>query len=233
MLDKSEIIDGFFKALRAGTRYDEPYCLYTFSPFTQRLYDRILGNLPRSEDYTEWNHPDAIRADGTSARLLFPLKEDRIRRCFSGESRDFWLDLAHILCDAELWSLFKDALEPELKRRFGTRLHEINAYPAPILLRDFPEYKLHIHKDHPTKLITTQYYLPEDYSQRHLGTNIYRRHSDGQFTLVRKIDFTPRTSYCFAVSERSWHSVDPMSVGEAPRNSLILIYYSVPGIDDV
>jgi hypothetical protein len=233
MLDRSEIIGGFRSAIQHGTRYEEPYLLYTFSPFTQSLYDKILASLPRDEDYSELKHWDALRPDGTSARLVFPLKADRIRRVFSGETREFWLDLAHILLDTQLGDLFKSAFEPELKKRFGTPLGEIKVFPAPMLLRDFSQYKLYIHKDRDTKIITTQYYLPADYSQRHLGTNIYRQNPDGKFDLVRKLEFTPRTSYCFAVSQHSWHSVDPMNAGESPRNSMMLIYYSVPGIDVV
>jgi hypothetical protein len=227
------IVKKFPKAVRHGTRYDEPYLLYTFSPFTKQLYNTMLSNLPRNEDYRPWEHPDAIRSDGTSARLLFPLKPDRIRRCFSGESREFWLDLAHILRDVELADLFKQVLEPDLKKRFGTRLSEIKAFPALLLSRDYPSFHLRIHKDHPTKLITTQYYLPADSSQKHLGTNIYRRRRDDGFEMVRKINFVPRKSYCFAVSSNSWHSVDPMNPGEPPRNSMMLIYYRMPGIDDV
>lgn len=130
MLDRREIISDFHSAIQHGTRYDEPYLLYTFSPFTQQLYDKILASLPRDEDYIKQEHYGALRPDGTSTRLIFPLKGDRIRRCFSGESREFWLNLTDILRDSELWNLFKTSLEPELKKRSGTSLNKLEAFPT-------------------------------------------------------------------------------------------------------
>ena len=255
MLRRSEIINSFRKAIQQGTRYEEPYLLYTFSPFTESLYKKILANLPRDTDYMEQDdHPDAMLPNGRITRLVFPLQPDRIRACLSGETCEFWLELANVLCDTELYDVFKSALRPELYKRLGESLDEITPYPAPMLIRDFSPYKLYIHKDTNDKLITTQYYLPRDNSQKHLGTNIYKREdtaatkSDapgadardfagkyepfaGKFELIRKLEFTPRTSYCFAVSDYSWHSVDPISLAEPPRNSMMLIYYRVPGID--
>jgi len=231
MLDKSEIVDYFAASIDRGTRYDDPYLLYTFRPFSEELYAAILANLPHDDAYMELKHGDAKRADGSFARLVFPLKEERIRKMLTGERREFWLEFSNILRDAELRDLFKRAFESELLKRFGVPLAEIPALPVPMLIRDFFQYKINIHHDIDTKVMTTQYYLPSDDTQRHLGTNIYRRTDGGKFELVRKLEFMPRNAYCFAVSKYSWHSVDAMSGQEKPRNSLMLIYFTRPGID--
>jgi hypothetical protein len=231
MLDKSEIIDRFRDALERATRYDDPYLLYSFSPFSGQLYDRIIALLPPDEAYMELKHGDAQRPDGSYARRVFPLKEERIRQSLTGEAGEFWLEFVEILRDSRLRDLFMNAFEPELRKRFGMPLSEIPALPVPMLMRDLPGYKISIHHDIETKVITTQYYLPADNSQEHLGTGIYRRNSDGKFELVRKMEFVPRAAYAFAVSGYSWHAVDPMRDGETARNSLMLIYFRIPGID--
>ncbi len=232
MIDKSRIIDGFGDALESGVRFDKPFRLYNFRPFGPELYDQILANLPADDAYMDLIHPDAMLPNKKSARLVFPLQEKRIRVKLTGEQRDFWLEMIDVLCDDKLRNLFKRAFEPELKKRFGAiPFSEMPALPVPMLMRDFAFYKIRIHRDIDTKVITSQYYLPRDKSQSHLGTSFYRRRLLKKFELVRKLEFLPGSSYAFAVSKDSWHAVDPMNESESARNSLMLIYYRLPGID--
>jgi hypothetical protein len=232
VFDKATIIDRFGEALGAGRRFDKPFPLYNFRPFSAELYEQILANLPDDEAYIDLVHPDAMLPNRRSARLVFPLQESRLQEKLTGEQRDFWLEMIDVLCDSKLRDIFKRAFEPELKKRFGAMpLSEIPALPVPMLTRDLAFYKINIHPDIDTKVITTQYYLPRDISQSHLGTSIYRRNILKKFELVRKLEFVPGASYAFAVSKYSWHAVDPVSEADGPRNSLMLTYFRVPGID--
>jgi hypothetical protein len=231
MLNKTVILDNFTRALRSAVRYDSPYLLYRFSPFSEKLYASLLSNLPESSAYYELRHPDAIRPDGSCARLAFPLKPERIRETLSGSAAQFWLELSDILRDEHLWGVFKDVLLPELERRFGSSLSTMSIYPVPVLIRDLGDYRIRIHSDIDTKVVTCQCYLPPDDSQAHLGTSIYRRSPDRSFSPVRRLPFAPRTAYCFAVSRYSWHGVEKLASRERPRDSLMLIYYRIPGID--
>ena len=232
MLNKAAIIDGFGDALETGRRYTRPYLLYNFRPFSAELYQQLLAHLPDDDVYMDLQHPDAMLPNRRSARLVFPLTEARIREKLTGEKREFWLEIIDILRDDRLRDIFKGALEPELKKRFGSiPLSDIPALPVPMLMRDHAFYKISIHPDINTKVMTTQYYLPSDSSQRHLGTSIYRRTLMKKFELVRKLEFTPGEAYAFAVSTYSWHAVDPISETDGPRNSLMLIYFRLPGIE--
>src|SRR5438046_2285673 len=80
----------------------------------------------------------------------------------------------------------------------GIKFHAI-----PILLRDLGGYKISIHCDSPRKAITTQYYLPADESQLHLGTTFHMQDECG-FTKVRTLRFAPNTGYAFPVTDQSW-----------------------------
>jgi len=191
-----------------------------------------LSHLPSDDDYMDLKHGDAMLPNGRSSRRVFPLKESRIRSLLSGETKDFWMEMIDILSDDALRDIFKGAFESELNKRFaGIPLSEIPAIPVPMLMRDFASYKINIHHDINTKVITTQYYLPSNDRQKHLGTSIYARGADGKFNLARKLEFTPGNSYSFSVSRYSWHAVDPMDESDGPRDSMMLIYFRVPGID--
>jgi len=229
-LNKHAIIDGFASSLASGEKYTEPFLHYQFRPFSDELYTTILKHLPEDRFFVELRHSDAIRPDGTSSRLVLPLQKKMMSK-LNPEQRDFWSELDAIMCARELRDIFKGRLEPELRRRFKCSLDQVPAIPRLMLIRDFPSYKINIHPDIEWKTITTQYYLPWDDSQRHLGTSIYMRQPDGHFVETHKMDFLPGNAYCFAVSGQSWHAVE--SVGEIPRprNSMMLIYFRDKGHD--
>jgi hypothetical protein len=70
-----------------------------------------------------------------------------------------------------------------------------------------------------------QFYLPADQSQSHLGTEFYRKASNGNFTLSKRLAFVPNSAYGFAVTDHSFHAVNTLSQTDGTRNSIILIYY--------
>jgi hypothetical protein len=230
MLNKDEIVQHFDNALSFGQKYEQPYLLYSFTAFPQHVYKAMVQNLPDDSLYFEMKHPEAIRPDGTSSRLELQLTQGKLKR-LPPDQREFWGELNAILRSDELRDVFKKWLEPELTKRFNCPLSEVPAYPAPLLLRDSYGYKISVHHDTDTKVITTQYYLPTDESQRHLGTNINeRRPNGGAFDLVRRLEFVPNRGYCFSVSKYSWHSVNPMTPADGKRNSLMLVYMRESGM---
>jgi len=226
MLNKHKIVEHFDYSLAAGEKYTHPYLLYNFKPFSDEVYDAMQAHMPADEAYYPMRHPEALRDDGTSARSELPFVDRALKR-LPPEQRDFWSELGDILRSPELCDVYKKYLAPELKKRFGdTPLSEIPTFPAPMLLRDTYGYKISVHHDTETKVITTQYYLPPDTAQRHLGTVVNERLGGGKFDEARQLEFTPNNGYCFAVSKYSWHSVRPMSPEDGTRNSLMLLYYA-------
>jgi glycosyltransferase involved in cell wall biosynthesis/LmbE family N-acetylglucosaminyl deacetylase len=223
-LDRHAIIEGFARSLENGKKYAEPFLHYQFRPFCDGLYANILKQLPEDRYYVQLRHRDAIRPDGSSSRLVLPLQKGMISK-LNPEQRDFWSELCAVMCAQELRDIFKSVLEPELRRRFNCSLDEVPAIPKLMLMRDFASYKIGIHPDVEWKTVTTQYYLPFDDSQRHLGTAIYMRQPDGRFIQTHKMDFLPGNAYCFAVSDRSWHAVEPIAKLSHPRDSMMLVYF--------
>jgi hypothetical protein len=194
------------------------------SVFPESVYRSLLTHLPDTPHYQELRHADAIQPDGKSARLRFAFG-DKEMAALPPEQRDFWQRVLQALRDPALEKAFREKLKAGLNERFRDSLSEIVLRPVPELIRDLTSYRIGAHTDIFKKVITTQFYLPEDDSQKPLGTSFYKRRSDGQFETTHRMPFLPATGYAFAVNSRSWHGVDTLPVLTKPRNSLMLTYY--------
>ena len=191
--------------------------------FAEESYRQLIGLLPRATHYAELRHKDAILADGSCARLEFPLTEESLRT-LEGTRRRFWKAVA----DALRHPLVKHAFAKKLAASIASRSIPADARTnlRISLLRDLPGYRIRPHQDIPQKLITVQFYLPADLSQIHLGTSLYRRNGVGELERLVRLPFLPNTGYAFGVTPRSWHGVDRIpGGGESPRNSLMLTWY--------
>jgi hypothetical protein len=209
------------------TPFHHIYMEHVFSP---GHYQEVLDALPATRAYREFHHRDAMRADGHSARRKFYLLPEHIMR-LPARQRTIWLELSRLLRSRELQEAFKAKFRVALEGRFGRPIGQLRFYPVPILLRDFPGYRIGIHGDSLGKAITVQFYLPRDDTQSHLGT-IFHDGRNGEAALrTRHLAFRPATGYAFPVLyHQSWHSVAPMTDGDGPRDSLMLTYYVQDGI---
>lgn len=187
-----------------------------------RDYAAILTALPADAYYRELKHSDARLPDGRSARLQFPLVAANIRRLPAGPC-EFWMEVSRALTAARVIEAWQRRFASALERVTGKSASRIRLRPYATLFRDLGGYKISIHPDSMRKAITTQYYLPADESQVHLGTLFHTRNADGSYALARTMRFGPNTGYAFAVSPTSYHSVNPMRADDKPRNSLMVI----------
>ena len=190
--------------------------------FPASLYPTILSNLPETRFYGQLKHSDAVLPSGLSARRKLELRPPQLRR-LPDFQRQFWTQLASILESPELESEFRVLFSRALDRR---AIGRAKMRPVAMLLRDFGGYKISIHSDSFRKAITTQYYLPADESQVHLGTTFHTRDpGTGEFSKAKTLEFARNTGYAFPVTAESWHSVEPMKDSDGERNSLMLTYY--------
>jgi hypothetical protein len=193
--------------------------------FPEALYPEIIHHLPDSRYYGELNHSDARLPSGLSARLKLELRPSPLRR-LPEPTRKFWSEVAAAFCSPELQSAISAQFAAALEQRFATSVGAIPMRPVAMLLRDLGGYKISIHSDSLRKAITTQYYLPPDASQVHLGTVFHTKDREsGAFTKIKTLEFLPNTGYAFPVKADSWHSVEQMTDSDGERNSLMLIYY--------
>jgi hypothetical protein len=199
--------------------------VYIENAFAPDVYRRLLAALPDLRRYRELRHREAMLPDGRSARRKLYLYPEHVR-LLPAPQRGFWLEMSRVLRSRELQEAFKAKFQEALERRFKKGVEHLTFYPVPMLLRDFPGYKIGIHGDSRSKAITVQFYLPPDESQAHLGTVLHEGRDEPGSLRTTRLAFRPASGYAFpVVRHASWHSVPQTRAGDGERNSLMLTYY--------
>ena len=199
--------------------------LYMREVFSPGFYARLLAMMPARDRFHDLRHRDAMRADGSSARLRMYLYPEQLWR-LPAEQRALWTAVSRTLRSRALQDAFKRKFRQSLETRFGRSIDQLDFYPIPILVRDQPGYRIGIHADVPAKAVTVQFYLPRDASQRHLGTVFHHGRSGPDAERTLAMDFLPASGYAFAVVEKeSWHSVRQTTDADGERVSIMLTYY--------
>lgn len=224
-MNAEAIVDQLIGAVQNSVSSEIPFCHRILQHlFANELYEKMQRLMPPDASYHELRHRDAIQLDGSSARLEFGFSQRELQK-LAPEQMSFWETIGMALRSQRLVQAFREALRPGLERRFGNRWHDFEVNPTPLLVRDLRGYKISIHQDIVQKAMTVQFYLPQDDSQRHLGTSFYSRMPDKSFTKIKQMKFLPNTGYAFAVGDNTWHGVDQVCNEDGIRNSLMIIYY--------
>ena len=140
--------------------------------FPADLYAEIIDNLPETRFYGELKHSDARLPNGRSARRKLELRPARLR-CLPSKLRIFWDAVAGALTSEIVMHAYRNRFLEILTERRLDSLCNAPFRPTAMLLRDLAGYKISNHTDSFRKAITTQYYLPSDLSQVHLGTSFH------------------------------------------------------------
>ena len=234
--------DGFSnpRPTRSSTAeaFRKPYPLIRFRDFfPSDFYARLLQRFPDVERFA------GLNGDGT--RREYALYDERSDPG-SEESRELWGIVRRVLTSPEIASALRKKLDEGFRIR-AKRSGEgwpIPMHPRPVLYTDLNGYAIKPHPDTRRKVLTMQIYLPQDDSQRELGTTIYKISPMGVFAWKsyglakdKTLPFLPNTGYAFVVIHpaysllrSSWHGREAISVPvEKPRLSILNTYYRDPG----
>lgn len=195
--------------------------------FPEDVFKGMLDHLPEPRFYVDMKVARGMRPDGRSARtriLMLPPIIAGLPR----EQREFWSDVVGALRSPLVATALQRKFADTLSARFGCPATEVRMYPYIMLMRDLAGYRIGVHNDSRSKVITTQFYLPSDDERAYLGTNFFERDEASNDTLVKTIPFVRNSGYAFPVADNSWHGVARLAEHEPPRNSLMLIYYATP-----
>ena len=216
---------------------DDPFChMHMSQPFPDDLYDEMLRRLPASEHYRPINLRKWSLADGTSTRDCLELFGGGLERLPEG-LREFWEAISLGLGSRRVQLAIFEKLITGMRKRFGSKpIEEIEAYPKLALMRDIGGYEIKPHPDAASKIVTVQFYLPANESQRDMGTSFYKMRLSikgltsvwGRFATVKEIPFVPNSGYGFVVTRSSWHGREMLPLTSEPRNPLMLLYYNDP-----
>jgi hypothetical protein len=236
----ADVLDHLCRTIGSVEISSWPYAhFYLEGIFPDDVFAQILERLPNPDAYTPDNPRIHTREDGLVTRNIFSLSPHGILH-LAEPHRSFWGQLGDALTSRRLRDVVFAKLSTDLSRRFGIpadQLHSIDAYPKPALVKDLGGYEIAPHRDTRSKIVTMQFYLPNDMLKIDLGTTVYRQRlfriknlvsPKNRFEVVKQFAFAPNTGYGFAVGRRSWHGREKVPVASGERNSLMLIYYARP-----
>jgi hypothetical protein len=234
------VLNHLCAAISSTEVFSSPYShLYLDRAFPDHIFKRMLELLPDASAYTADNPRIHTREDGLVTRNILSLTAPLAH--LPGEQRIFWSEVGAALTSSKLKDTVFGALSRDLSRRFripAEKLVSVPAFPKPALVKDLGGYEIAPHRDTRSKIVTMQFYLPEDMSKADLGTAVYRQRLfqlknlislRNRFETVKQFSFAPNSGYAFAVGQRSWHGRETVPIASGERNSLMLIYYAQPG----
>ena len=241
--DTSRIVESIVACVEDARLETEPYEHFRMeNVFPLDVYEIMLSSFPERNAYHDLKHKDARLPDGTSTRKRFAFDDEHFAKINPGLI-ETWSVIRDAICDAQVKNAMFSKLRASLESRIrdsssemwvnGENWETIEAHPRPALYRDESGYKITPHPDSPLKIVTVQFYLPADHSQRLLGTSVYRRKKwherlinpfGSPFTQVKKFEFTPNSGYAFAVTKDSFHGREELSAADGLRQSILLLY---------
>ena len=235
------VLDHLCEKINAVEVSSWPYAhFYLEKAFPDEVFKEMLRLMPAHGAYGGDNPRIHTREDGLITRNILSLTLPGPVMELPEEQRSFWTEISQALTSPRLKEVVFNRLSQDLGRRFRIRPGQVNsipAYPKPALVKDLGGYEIAPHKDTRSKIVTMQFYLPEDMSKTNLGTAVYRQrffqlknlvNLRNRFETVKQFSFAPNSGYAFAVGSKSWHGRDKVPMASGERNSLMMIYYASP-----
>jgi hypothetical protein len=218
----------------------KPYPLIRFRDFfPSDFYARLLQCFPGVDRFA------GLNGDGT--RREYALHDERSDPG-SEEGRELWSIVRRVLSSEEVASALREKLDEgfRIRSKKSGEGWPVPMHPRPVLYTDLNGYAIKPHPDTRRKVLTMQIYLPQDDTQRELGTAIYKISPMGVFAwksygLVKDktVPFLPNSGYAFVVihpayslMKSSWHGREAITVPvERPRLSILNTYYREPALE--
>ena len=224
-------------SIRAATVFDKPYSHLIFERFfAPEVYRKLIKSWPDIDRCVDLN--------GARTRKQYTLWDRRVE-AGDPERTELWRTVSDALSAPEIQAALRERLHKglEMRSRGSGEGWPVPMYPQPVLYADFDGYAIKPHPDTRRKVLTMLIYMPEDDSQRHLGTAVYKISPMGVFAwksygLVKEktAPFLPNTGFAFVVIHprhnllhTSWHGRDTISIENSkPRMTIVNTYYAKP-----
>ncbi|MGP0106918.1 hypothetical protein [Rhodoblastus sp.] len=232
-----ELVAHAVKSIMEAEVWSKPYPHMIFRDFwPEDFYRELLAKRPEEKNYVPLN--------GANTRRQFTLFDDS---CDAGddERRVLWKLVSDVCASPELENALRARLDEGLRiRAKGAKSSwPVPMYPRPVLYCDYDGYRIKPHPDTRRKVMTMLMYMPEDDSQKELGTTLYRLSPQGLFSWKhfglaeeKTAPFLPNTGVAFVVIHpahdflhASWHGRESIALANGkPRFTILNTYYAEP-----
>ncbi len=216
------------------TVLDEPFQhFYSDCVWPGDVYPEVLRLLPPHDVYKPMNIKEWVNAEGVSTRdrCFLPEILNRLDQERAGFWRQIWLALTSESLKCLLFNRFKKDIALRLKIPLGD-VESVPAFVSLSLTRDIEDYRISPHPDGWPSVVTAQFYLPADTSQRDLGTSFYvevprlQRLFLGRYKENKRLQFIPNSGYAFAINDlrghRSLHGRELIKPGTSVRHTILI-----------
>jgi hypothetical protein len=233
-----ELIAHAVRSIENADVFSSPYPHMAFRNFwPEDFYRELLAKRPELGNFLQLN--------GENTRRYFALFDGS---CDPGddERRALWKLVTNVLASPELEAAMRNQMAEGLRiRSKGSKEGwPVPMYPRPVLYADYDGYRIKPHPDTRRKVMTMMIYMPEDDSQKDLGTTLYRLSPKGLFSWKnfclaedKTFPFLPNSGCAFVVINplydflrASWHGREAIKLAnDKPRFSILNTYYAQPG----
>lgn len=239
---QNEVLVHLLTRLSSVAAEDRPFPhFFVENIFPQHIYEALLESLPAMERMESMGRKHQ-NGDGTYNRFQMPVTTQGLEQLPS-EHRQLWQGVRQALAAPQFKLAVFGKLKQRLSFRYGvpeSEVKKIEGHPQTSLIRETEGYSIAPHPDTRKKIVTMQFALPADDSQKDLGTTFYQRSlapadwlkTPRGFRTAKQMPFLPNCCYGFAVLNtltlKSWHGREEIQGDQGIRSSLLHIYYTQP-----
>jgi hypothetical protein len=206
--------------------------IYCENVFSDSLYLDLLKHLPPRSCYEAISDVGNVGYGDFPERFLFDLTTEGLQKLPSA-SQEFWQKIVQYFLTYEFRSWLMGKFVDTLEEQYDVMPSENSVFSTLSLIKDFNGYSISPHTDSYTKVLTIIFYLPEDTTLNHAGTDLYVplnpifQDSYGThlpregFKKVYSLPFKPNSAFIFPRTNTSFHGVDSFQSSEKTRNTLV------------
>ena len=210
--------------------------LYIRNFFEKSFYNNLILSIPKKEHFIQLNKTQNVNSNYPDERYVFDITPDTFNS-FNAEQKNVFREIVNILMSKDF---FLTVVSKFLKVLVPINPEEINIRLT--LVKDFTNYNLGAHTDSTQKFMTFLFYLPDDDSNKYIGTTLYKMKEDSDlkisynehfsaedtkkhFKQIKLAEYYPNSVLVFPRSNTSYHGVNPIDIDSKARNLLLLNYY--------
>jgi hypothetical protein len=213
----------------------DPYPhFYIDKLFPEEFYNELLDQLPNTASYQSLSTTGKVDPRTYLNRFVLSLEEEKLTDLPFPQLL-FWSKFTTAINSTKWCSMLLEKFDSFIKERFGPHYKNVKFSSTAELIRDYTNYSIGPHTDHPIRVVTLLFYFPRYANQPHLGTSIYEHmdpkfecegfvhHPFSNFRNLHTVSFLPNSVFGFVRTNRSFHGREPILDEGIERN--LMSYY--------
>lgn len=207
--------------------------IYLESVFSQEFYEKLENLFPDESAFLKIHETGVVAKGVYDERHIFQFNKRNIEK-LPITHRHFWHSFSEWIMGNELMMELYQKFEPYLHLHpiLKDKRDNIQLYSDAKLAYDLTNYSIGPHTDHPSRLLSFIYYMPEDDDKEQYGTSFYvpkdssftcpggPHHNRSLFDSAYTAPYKKNSMIVFFKTANSFHGVDPIREKRLLRRSI-------------